>query len=163
MVFVTIGTSEPFDRLMAVIDGIRDPDLVVQCADSKGAPARARTFDYLPYDDLVQMIREADVVVAHAGVGTILTVLHEGKRPVVVTRLKRHGEAIDDHQVPIARRLAEAGIVSLVEDLGLLPDAVDAARGVAAPAASGRSPLADDLGAYLTGILGPRHAARSAS
>ena len=40
---------------------------------------------------------------------------------VVVPRLPRYGEAVDDHQVPFARRAAEAGLVTLVEDPTTLP------------------------------------------
>ena len=80
-----------------------------------------------------------------------MTVVAEDKRPVVVPRLHRYGEAVDDHQVPIARRLADAGLVSLVED----PDQLAAAlvETPAAPATlGGEGGIVADLRAYLLEI-----------
>ena len=53
-------------------------------------------------------MREADVVVAHAGVGTALAALEVGKCPVLVPRRLAHGEHVDDHQVQIASELGES-------------------------------------------------------
>jgi exopolysaccharide biosynthesis glucuronosyltransferase PssE len=64
------------------------------------------------------------VVVTHAGIGSIMTALSCGRRPVVAARLVAHREAVDDHQLPVARRLEEAGLVTLVEDLSRLEEAV---------------------------------------
>jgi UDP-N-acetylglucosamine transferase subunit ALG13 len=41
-----------------------------------------------------------------------------------VPRLRRYGEAVDDHQVHFARRLAERGLVMLAEDPEGLPEAL---------------------------------------
>ncbi len=78
----------------------------------------------LSYEQLVEDVCRARVVVCHAGVGSVLTALANDKRPIVVPRLQRYGEAVDDHQLAFGRRLAAAGLVTLVEDLGLLADAV---------------------------------------
>ena len=107
----------------------------------------------LPYDELAETMRAARVVVCHAGVGSILTALTNGKRPVTVPRLARLGEAVDDHQLPFARRLAEAGLVTLVEDPAELASAV-AAPAAAAPPALGVNALALDLRATLRDLLG---------
>ena len=96
----------------------------------------------------MEHIREARIVVSHAGIGTVMTVVAEGKRPVVVPRLHRYGEAVDDHQVPIARRLAESGLVKLVEDTEQLAAAL--VETPPAPASlSGEGGIAADLRAYL--------------
>ena len=68
-------------------------------------------------------IRRARVVVTHAGVGSVMVSLANGKRPVVVPRLKSFGEAVDDHQLQLGRRFAAAGLVTLVE----APDGLGAA------------------------------------
>ena len=56
------------------------------------------------------------MVVTHAGVGSILVAGANGKRPVVVPRLRRFGEAVDDHQLALAQKLEEIGLVVLVDD-----------------------------------------------
>jgi UDP-N-acetylglucosamine transferase subunit ALG13 len=142
MIFVTVGTNEaPFDRLLRALDGLAGEErLVVQTGASKVRPPGARCIEQLPFDALAEYVRRARVVVMHAGVGSILVALSNGKRPVIVPRLARFGEAVDDHQVLFARRFAAAGLASLVEDEALLPAAV-----VSVPDLRRRSELGADL------------------
>jgi len=119
MILVTVGSSEiPFDRLLEAFDvGERsDEELIVQHGPSLVRPRGASCVDFLSYDELVDAIRRARLVVTHAGVGSIMTALANGKRPVVVPRLRRFGEAVDDHQLDLGRRLDESGLVVLVEN-----------------------------------------------
>ena len=151
VIFVTLGTQAyQFDRLLRGLEGVGE-ELVVQGGPSSVRPAGATWFDFLEYPALLEHIRRARVVVSHAGIGSVITVVAENKRPVVVPRLHRYGEAVDDHQVPIARRLADAGLVSLVED----PDQLAAAlvETPAAPATlGGEGGIVADLRAYLLEI-----------
>jgi UDP-N-acetylglucosamine transferase subunit ALG13 len=126
VILVTVGTNEArFDRLLRAVDGLGDgEELLVQHGPSTVRPAGARCVDFLPFDELAAEMRRARVVITHAGVGSTITSLLNGKRPVVVPRLASMGEAVDDHQVPFARRLHEAGLVQLVADPADLPAAV---------------------------------------
>jgi UDP-N-acetylglucosamine transferase subunit ALG13 len=125
MIFVTIGTSEPFDRLLAAVDALdTDEEVVAQVGASTLHPASATCHEFLSFDETLAYMREARVVVAHAGVGTVLSALRVGQTPVVAPRLREFGEAVDDHQVSFARRLAELGLLRLVEDLAQLEGAV---------------------------------------
>jgi UDP-N-acetylglucosamine transferase subunit ALG13 len=128
MIFVTVGTNEaPFDRLLAAFEaGVGDEELLVQHGPSRIRPAGATCVEFLSYDELVEAVARARVVVMHAGVGSIMTALGNGKRPVVVPRLRRFGEAVDDHQLSLGRRLHESGLVTLVEDPGDVPAALGA-------------------------------------
>src|SRR5262249_5924033 len=83
-------TSEPFDRLLAPLAGVEAEELLVQHGDSGIELQNARMVSYLEFDELVAAIREARAIVAQAGVGTILTALAEGERPLVVPRRPRH-------------------------------------------------------------------------
>ena len=74
-----------------------------------------------------------------------------GKRPVVVPRLRRFGEAVDDHQVNLARRLHAAGLVTLVEDLEDLPAAVADAHGFERTETGGA--LVEELRGYLAAAV----------
>jgi UDP-N-acetylglucosamine transferase subunit ALG13 len=149
VILVTIGTSDPFDRLLQAVELLpAGEEIVAQCGASAHRPANARAVGFLGYDELVSMIERARVVVTHAGAGSVLTVVSTGKRPIVVPRLSRHGEAVDDHQLGFGRRMHEAGLVELVEDVDELPAAVARAR---ADAAVRRAdpPLIEELRAYL--------------
>jgi UDP-N-acetylglucosamine transferase subunit ALG13 len=79
---------------------------------------------FLAYDELAEKMNAADAVVTHAGVGSILTALRMGHTPVVVPRLRRFGEHVDDHQVELTRDLAATGRVVAVWEMAQLAPAV---------------------------------------
>jgi UDP-N-acetylglucosamine transferase subunit ALG13 len=124
VILVTVGTNEqPFDRLVraaAQLDAT-DDSLVVQHGASRVSHGRGRWVDFLPFDELAELIAAADVVVSHAGVGSIILACRQGKRPLVVPRRLHLREAVDDHQLTLARRLETSGMVELVEDEQDLP------------------------------------------
>jgi UDP-N-acetylglucosamine transferase subunit ALG13 len=149
MIFATIGSAEPFDRLLEAL-GRLDPAerLLVQCGNSERRPGNAVCVDFMAFDEIVAAVKEARVVITHAGVGSVLTCLRHGRCPVVVPRASRFGEAVDDHQLAFARRLSEQGLVVLVEDLQSLPDAIEYAAQAAVPETA-TSPLVAELRAFL--------------
>jgi exopolysaccharide biosynthesis glucuronosyltransferase PssE len=133
VIFVTVGTNEAsFDRLLRSIQSADGEELVVQHGPSAVRPPGARCVESLPFDEVTRTMSEARVVVTHAGVGSVMTALLCGKRPIVVPRLRRHREAVDDHQLPFGRRLEQAGLVTLVSDERALQAAI-AAAGSSAP------------------------------
>ena len=156
MIFVTVGTNEArFDRLLLAVDGLAaGEELIVQHGPSPVRPSGATAVDFLSFDEMVATMRRARVVVTHAGVGSVMTSLLAGKRPIVVPRLHRYEEAVDDHQLPFGRRLADAGLVVFCEE----PD------GVAAAVAHGSGALdielrpsrrlVGDLREYLSATIG---------
>jgi UDP-N-acetylglucosamine transferase subunit ALG13 len=154
MIFVTVGSSEQrFDRLLRSVESLSAGErLVVQHGASTIRPAGADCVDFLPFSDLLAHMREARVVITHAGVGSVLTALTLRKRPVVVPRRRRFGEAVDDHQVELARRLAGRDLVVLVEDPEDLPPLLS---DLPEEAATARTPQAEtaltrELRAYLS-------------
>ena len=154
MIFVSLGTQAfPFDRLLRGLDGVEE-ELVIQGGSSTHRPSGATWFEFLDFPQLVQYMRSARVVVAHAGVGSVMTALGEGKRPVVVPRLGRYREAVDDHQLHFARRMDSVGLVRLVEDPAELPAAVAETPEPPEAQVGGHSGLATDLRLYLEEIVG---------
>ena len=154
MILVTLGTLHfPFERLLDAVAALPgDEEVIVQSRAPGTRPARARCVEDLPYDELVAEIRRARVVVCHAGVGSILTTLANDRRPIVVPRLEQYGEAVDDHQLAFGRRLAEAGLVTLVEDPAELAAAV-ASPPAPPPHSGGANRLALDVRATLERLL----------
>lgn len=155
MIFVTVGTNEaPFDRLVGATELLAAEDaVVVQRGSSSLRPTGVTCSDFLPFDELVGQVRRARVVVTHAGVGSVMVALTNGKRPVVVPRLRRFGEAVDDHQVFLARRLEREGLVRVVEDPTLLPSATAHTAGLAPSFEHGKR-LAHELHDYLAAVIG---------
>ena len=68
----------------------------------------------MSFDELVSTMRKADNVVCHAGVGTIMIALKTGHTPVVIPRRATLREHVDDHQMDIAIRFRERGLVRCV-------------------------------------------------
>ena len=158
MIFATVGThAQPFARFLAALADL-DEDVVVQYGHNDPPAGVREAVAFMPFDVLNAHMREADVVVTHAGVGSILLCLTNGRRPIVVPRLKRHGETVDDHQLESARRFAAAGLVTLVEDPGELPAALAAAGETAVAPPSGEGGLVRELRTYLQETIEPRSA-----
>jgi UDP-N-acetylglucosamine transferase subunit ALG13 len=153
VIFVTIGLTLPFDRLVGAVDAYRgDDEVIVQCGDFGTRPARATCVDYLPFDSLVEHVRRASTVICHAGVGSVLVSMAEHKRPVLVPRRAALGEAADDHQLAFARRLAERGLATVVENTAELWS-VGSTCGQVAKAPAGALRLSAELRDYLGAIV----------
>jgi len=91
--------------------------------------------------------------VTHCGVGSILTATRHGVPLVVVARLKRFAEHVDDHQLEVARVLSESGRVATVYDMQSLPDPI--AQATVPPAvADSRRNLIAALREYLLETTG---------
>jgi UDP-N-acetylglucosamine transferase subunit ALG13 len=159
MIFVSVGTNEArFDRLLRAVAELPGGDRrLIQHGYSIPIPgANVELVDFLAFDELADAIRRCRVFVTHAGVGSVLVALANGKRPVVVPRRKDFGEAVDDHQLQLGRRFAAAGLVTLVEDPDDLADALDGDQHDVAVTPNA-SVLAADLRGYLAAAVG--HAA----
>jgi UDP-N-acetylglucosamine transferase subunit ALG13 len=156
MIFVSVGTHEaPFDRMLQSVFGLRlDEDLVVQYGPSTDRSDSAWVqAEYLSFDEVVGYIRQARAVVMHAGVGSVMISLANGKRPIVMARRFEFAEHVDDHQVELARRMDANGLATFVDDAETLSTAL--AGAVQAPGRmSGVAWLGDDLGRYLAEQLG---------
>jgi UDP-N-acetylglucosamine transferase subunit ALG13 len=164
MIVVTIGTNEqPFDRLIRAARALDSDELLVQYGSSREPHGRGEWVEFLSFDELEARARSARAVVCHAGVGSIMLARRCGHRPIVMPRRHHLGEAVDDHQVFLAKRLAKSGIVTLVEDEQQLAAALAAPSGEAAAAAadalSGAGALTADLRAVLAGLGAARVAA----
>jgi UDP-N-acetylglucosamine transferase subunit ALG13 len=112
-VVVTLGTSAyGFGRLIERLIKILpvDAEVLWQTGHTDVSPFDIEATPFLPSADLARAMQAADLVVAHAGVGSALAALHSGHSPILVPRRKRYAEHVDDHQVQIGRRLMERGI-----------------------------------------------------
>ena len=114
MIFLTVGTQFPFDRLVKAVDqaaGINgfDEKIVAQVGDSSYCPRNfevAQSVEKVVFD---QHFTEADSIISHAGMGTITMALDHRKPLLVMPRLKKYGEVVNDHQLAIARKFEQLG------------------------------------------------------
>jgi UDP-N-acetylglucosamine transferase subunit ALG13 len=114
---VTVGTDHHrFDRLMDWLErwDARHPGAVrwvVQHGYSRPMSGAADGFVIKPRPQLLEILREADLVVTQGGPGGIVDSRQCGTVPIVVPRLGRLNEAVDDHQVAFAEQLARNGLL----------------------------------------------------
>jgi UDP-N-acetylglucosamine transferase subunit ALG13 len=156
MIFVTVGTNEArFDRLLQAVASLDlDEPCVVQHGHSTPvAPDGATLVDFLSFEEMNETIAEARAVVTHAGVGSIMVSLANGKRPIVWPRRSALGEAVDDHQLQIGHRFADADLVALVEAVDDLRRALTGDQR-AAHVVPTSSSLAVDLGRFVAQTIG---------
>lgn len=129
MIFATVGSHPTyvFDRLLRALETLPGEELVVQYGPGR-APANAATaVPWMTFAEVAEQMERAEHVVSHAGAGTVLCAARAGQVPIVFPRLQRYGETVDDHQLELARRLAEDGRVVVVESESELAAAVGTA------------------------------------
>lgn len=133
MIFVTVGSQMPFDRLISGVAAwaavqTDSPDVLAQVGDSELRPLGLRAVRSLSPEDFRKAVSEAEVIIAHAGMGSVLTAMEFGKPLVVLPRKGVLRETRNDHQIATARWLAaKEGVFVALEDVDLA-DAIDRAR-----------------------------------
>jgi UDP-N-acetylglucosamine transferase subunit ALG13 len=160
-VVVFLGTDHhPFARLVGWVDAWAAAHPDVPCFIQHGpapAPRHARGAPYADVGDLRAAVAAADVIVGHAGPGTIMDALEAGRVPIVVPRLARYGEVVDDHQVAFGRLMDERERAVCVEDEAALGAAIDKALAqpevVAAPSPVQAQATITLIGDLIDGLL----------
>lgn len=139
-VVVTVGGNAHygFERLVRHLHAVLPSDWSVlwQVGPSDVSDLGIDSVVSLPSARLREEIAAADIVISHAGTGSILTALSLGIRPIVVPRRAAHGEHVDGHQDDLADHVAAEGLAMVREaDAITLDDLVEARRWRVLPAA----------------------------
>ena len=120
MIFVTVGTDLPFDRMMKVIDGwAREngrTDVFAQIGEGAWEPEFIKFAHFLQPPEFSKHFDKATLIISHAGMGTILSALLFGKPILVMPKKSGLGEHRSDHQFATARRMQELGNVNVAFD-----------------------------------------------
>jgi beta-1,4-N-acetylglucosaminyltransferase len=125
VIFATVGSTQiPFERLVRALESLPGDELLVQHGPVPPPAGAARSQAYMRFPEVIESMRAADAVICHAGAGSILCALRVGHTPIVVPRLGRYRETVDDHQVELAQALAEEGKVIRVDEVERLVEAV---------------------------------------
>ena len=127
-IFITVGAQMPFDRLIEAVDawaasqqGVDRHSLFAQIGETGYRPAHIEFVEMLEPPEFRKRVLWADVLVAHAGIGSILTALQYGKPILVMPRLGRLKETRNDHQVATALRFKEMNKVAVAMDESEIP------------------------------------------
>jgi len=135
MIFLTVGTQLPFDRLTAALDtwcdrtgqGERVFGQIGKLEADSFRPTHFVWQEMLDPEECDRHMRAASLIVSHAGMGSIITAMSTRTPIVVLPRRADLGEQRNDHQMATARRLgSRSGLfVAAAEDE--VPDLIERA------------------------------------
>ena len=114
-VFVTVGTTE-FDELIQVVDQTcgNQQGLQVVAQVSRSSIHKPVNIDYFEFsNDVASYIDKADVIITHAGAGSVYSMLEKGKKIIVVPNLSR----VDSHQIELANHVEKNNFAIFCREL----------------------------------------------
>ena len=119
MIFATIGTQIPFDRLIEILDRIApelDEEIYAQVLRGKYKPKHIKLIDFIEPDEYEKVFDQARLIIAHAGMGTILSALRKSKPLIIFPRIAALGEHRNEHQSATARMIKEKNYAYVATD-----------------------------------------------
>jgi len=129
MIFVTVGGQMPFDRLIGTVDewalSRGRSDVFAQIGPSDFHARAVETTRFIDSIEFRRRFEAANLIVGHAGMGTIITALECGKPIIVMPRRGRLRETRNDHQVAMATHLSGQGRVMVAFDEEQLVERLD--------------------------------------
>ena len=140
MIFLTVGTQLRFDRLVRAVDAWvgsasertadgGNPEVFGQIADPGSEGYQPKNFAWQPFLEppaFNEMFAKAAYIVAHAGMGTIISALGAGKPILIMPRRAHLREQRNDHQFATAQRFGTKGGVLVAMEECEVPAALDA-------------------------------------
>ena len=91
--------------------------MIIQVGHTDYEPENAEWFRFIDPEKINEIYNNADIIVAHAGAGTLLDAIYFEKDIVVVPRIKKYNEHIDDQQLELAKTLEKSGKALAVYDI----------------------------------------------
>jgi len=131
LVFVVTGTGKAFPRLLEALRVLeKEPNIELFVQRGAAGPSFRDLpgEDFISREEFARRLLWADVVVCHGGSGALYEAYMAGHTPIVVPRLARFGEHVNDHQIELASTLANANKAVLCDDLSRLRELVLSAK-----------------------------------
>lgn len=129
MIFVTVGSDIPFDRLVRTVDRWAHDrarhDVFAQIGHGGWEPKFIPFIPMLTPGEFGRKLAACRIVIAHAGMGTILSALQSSKPILVMPRRGPLGETRNDHQMDTARQLSASGRVNVAFEEDELTQCLD--------------------------------------
>jgi UDP-N-acetylglucosamine transferase subunit ALG13 len=131
VIVVVTGNGPPFQRLLDGVEALaraRPTEAIWVQHGPARLPAGVAGAALVPRDELLRRMAEADAIACHSGSGTIADALSLGHTPVVLPRLRRFGEHVNDHQLELWKALAEEKRIVAIRTPEEIGAGVDEAR-----------------------------------
>ena len=130
MILVMLGTqNNSFHRLLEEIDrlieiGKINDEVIVQAGYTKYKSQNMKIVDFVSNDEIEKLEQQADCIITHGGVGSIIGSIEKGKKVIAVPRLKQYGEHVNDHQLDIVESFDRLGYIIGITDVSQLEKAL---------------------------------------
>ena len=134
MVLVFLGTqNNSFHRLLEKVENcienkVINEDVIVQAGYTKYNSDKMQIFDLIPREKLEELQKEANLIITHGGVGSIISSIEKGKKVIAVPRLHEFQEHVNNHQIEIVKNFNELGFIIGIEDVKELDIAIQKSK-----------------------------------
>lgn len=130
MILVLLGTQDkPFTRLLDSIEKIEsNQKIIVQAGNTEYFSNKMEIFDLISSDELHELIKKADLIITHGGVGSIIECLRLNKKIIAAARLKEYGEHVNNHQSEIIEEFEKEGYILKLDDFNDLQKTIKKAE-----------------------------------
>lgn len=127
-ILVTVGTTA-FDELIKTIDELFEGDktvsIIAQISSSSNyTPQHFKSFQFS--QDFQSYVDAADLIVTHAGAGSVYSMLENNKKLIVVPNLTR----ADNHQLELAKYVQDNNFAISCFDLAEIRDCISKAKDI---------------------------------
>ena len=124
MIFITVGTQLPFDRLICKLDDFfkdSNEDVFAQIGPSEKSPKNIDYTDFVKPSDIDNLYENSCLVIAHAGMGSILTALKYKKPILIIPRKASLGEHRNEHQLATANWVKDlSGVFVAMDEIEMI-------------------------------------------
>ena len=127
---ILLGTqNNSFHRLLEKMDeiinkGIINEKVIVQSGYTNYESKNMRVFDLIPQEELERYQEQADLIITHGGVGSIISSIKKGKKVIAVPRLHEYHEHVNDHQKQIVELFGQKGYIIGISGVNELEEAI---------------------------------------
>ena len=130
MILIMLGTqNNSFHRILEEVDRLIDSNIIkeeviAQTGYTKYKSRNIKTIDFMLNEELEKLEQQANYIITHGGVGSIISSIEKGKKVIAVPRLKQFGEHVNDHQLDIVQSFDKMGYIIGIASISQLEEAI---------------------------------------
>lgn len=134
MIFVILGTQDKsfvrlLDKIQSLIQsGVIKEKVIVQAGSTSYQSNEMDLFDLIQTHEFNKLVKEANLIITHGGVGSIMEGIKNNKKIIAVPRLAKYKEHVNDHQIEIVNEFTKAGYIIGIHEVEELEDGLIRAK-----------------------------------
>lgn len=157
MIFVTVGTQpNGFLRCLTEVESLVknykiEEEVVAQIGNTKFESDIIKTIPFVGETEFKEYIKNASVIITHAGSGAIFNSIKAGKKTIAMARLHELNEMADNHQTELVKKLSQEGYI--LDGTYSLPEAWEKAQTFVPRKNDFKNEIVEHLDRYLRSVL----------